>query len=74
MDMNIKPPTARQVERLRSTSGLSAEAFGEIVYVGAPAVYSWEKGRRQCPLSAWELLLIYFGKAEPRRQAEEVEQ
>ena len=67
--MNIKPPTAKQVERLRSTSGLSAEAFGQIVYVGAAAVYAWEKGRRHCPLSAWEMLLIYFGKAEPRSAA-----
>jgi DNA-binding transcriptional regulator YiaG len=67
MNTKIKPPTAKQVGRLRTASGLSAEAFGQIVYVGAAAVYAWEKGRRHCPLSAWEMLLIYFGKAEPRR-------
>ena len=63
----IKPPTAKQVESLRRRADMTAEAFGQLVYVEPATVYAWEKGRRQCPASAWELLLVYFGKAEPRR-------
>lgn len=63
----ITSPTPAQVERLRRRSGLTAQEFGALVYVEAATVWAWEKGRRQCPPSAWELLLIYFGQAEPRR-------
>lgn len=66
----ITSPTPLQVEKLRNKSGLTAEAFGALVYAERNTVYSWEKGRRECPPATWELLLIYFGKAQPRRQPE----
>lgn len=67
MTKTLKAPSAEQVQRLREQSRLTASAFGELVYVEQATVYAWEAGRRQCPLSTWELLLVYFGKAEPRR-------
>jgi DNA-binding transcriptional regulator YiaG len=62
----MKAPTPEQVIKLRKQSGLTAAAFGALVYVDGAAVYSWEAGRRGCPLTTWELLLIYFGRANPR--------
>jgi len=59
-------PTATQVAALRQRCGLSAEAFGALVYCTAATVYGWEAGRRNCPAAEWELLRVYFGLAKPR--------
>jgi len=72
MPKSLKQPTPEQVQRLRESAGMTASEFAELVYCEAPTVYAWESGRRQCPISSWELLLIYFGKTTPRRAAERV--
>lgn len=65
--MTIKAPTPEQVTSLRAEFEMTAADFGEIVYAEGATVYAWESGRRQCPVLTWEVLMVYFGKAEPRR-------
>lgn len=66
----IKSPTPAQVIALRKRFKMTAQEFADIVYMTQDSVYSWEAGRRQCPPAVWELLLIFFGKAQPRRYTE----
>ena len=62
----VRTPTPDEVRDLRTAHFLTAEQFAEIVYAATSTVYAWEHGRRDCPLTTWELLLIYFGRAQPR--------
>lgn len=59
-------PTPSQVAELRDEFGLTAEEFGALVYAEPATVYAWEKGRRTCSPTSWELLRVYFGKQAPR--------
>lgn len=51
-------PTPAQVSQLRSSAGLTQEAFGGLVYKGWRTVQDWESGERRMPPDTWELVQI----------------
>jgi DNA-binding transcriptional regulator YiaG len=63
----MESPTKEQVRALREAARFTQAEFGAVVYASVRAVQAWEYGLRPCPPTAWELLQIYFGQAEPRR-------
>ena len=67
LTQRVSRPLPEQVRALRQTVHFTLAEFGEIVYVSPRTVVSWEAGTRVCPPATWELLLLYFDRAAPRR-------
>jgi hypothetical protein len=67
----VKSPAPEQVRALRQAVNFTLAQFGEVVYATARTVNSWESGHRTCPPASWELMLLYFGRAAPRRFVDE---
>ena len=64
---DYRPPNPDEIREALRRGGLTGSRAGELLGVNGRTIRKWTGGEQTMPYSAWRLLLIYIGLAEPVR-------